>query len=292
MTVVDRGTARAMLAGLLAAFVCCARGAGADVESPTSRAARLAEEFADPLTTLPQLFLQDVYTPSSYGTEAAANRVVARMIVPRIPKFSLLPFVQLVRPSISLVTVPTGRGEGTVTAFGDMQLLDLAVLPLPGREIGLYVGVGPVFVFPTATDERAGQGAWQVGPALGTIYKGIPGVLLGLLVQNPIAFAYTDRDRPAISTLIVQPVVLVHLWRGLYAKSADSSWTIGWHEGAPRLFPLSFGLGWVILREGVPPLNVFVSGEWLAGRENAPVAPQTTVRFGLTVAFPDWRPWS
>jgi hypothetical protein len=77
----------------------------------------------------------------------------------------------------------------------------------------------------------------------------------------------------------------------LYAKSADASWTIGWYDGTPRTFPLSFGLGWVILREGAPPLNVFVSGEWMAHRDNAPVAPQTTVRFGLTMAFPEWRPW-
>jgi hypothetical protein len=47
-----------------------------------------------------------------------------------------------------------------------------------------------------------------------------------------------------------------------------------------------------MLREDLPPINLFVSGEWLVHRENAPVAPQTTVRFGLTVAFPDWRPWS
>lgn len=261
-------------------------------DASISRAAKLAEEFSDPLTTLPQLFVQDAYTPTNYGTEAPANRVIARLIVPRIPRFSLLPFVQLVRPSLSLVTVPTGRGKGTITALGDMQLFDLAVIPWPGRESGLFMGVGPVFVFPTATEEVAGQGAWQVGPAFGAIYKGIPGILLGVLVQNPISFAYTSGDRPAVSTLVVQPIVLAHLWRGLYVKSADASWSIGWHEGTARTFPLSFGVGYVILREGAPPLNLFVSGEWMAYRESAPVAAQTTVRFGMTVAFPDWRPWS
>jgi hypothetical protein len=185
------------------------------------------------------------------------------------------------------VTVPSGRGRGTATALGDMQLFDLAVIPWPGRDSGLLMGVGPVFVFPTATDKAAGEGAWQIGPAFGAIYKGIPGILLGgarpephvvrLHVQRPPGSQYDDR---------VQPIVLVHLWRGLYVKSADASWTIGWHEGAARTFPLSLGLGWVILRDDAPPLNLFVSGEWLVYRENAPVAPQTTVRFGLTVAFP------
>ena len=261
----------------------------AEGEAPTR--AELSRDFNDPLTTVPQIFLQDAYTPSSFGTEAQTNRVIARLIVPRVPRFSLFPFVQLIRPSMSLVTVPKGRGTATRTEFGDMQLFDLAVIPWPGRESGLFMGVGPIFVFPTATHESAGQGAWQIGPAFGAIYKGIPGVLLGALVQNPISFAYTSRDRRPVSTLFVQPILLKHLWRGVYVKSADASWAFGWHEGHPITLPLSLGLGYVIPREGSPPINLFVSGEWMAYRRDAPIAPQTTVRFGLTVAFPELSPW-
>jgi hypothetical protein len=292
VTAIGRGARamRVLITVVLLAAVSAAWAGAPDTAS--SRVARLAEEFSDPLSTLPQVFLKDEYTPANYGTDAQANRVVARVIVPRVPRFSLLPFVQLIRPSFSMVTIPTGRGKGTRTAFGDMQLFDLAVVPWPGRDSGLMMGVGPMFVFPTATDERAGQGAWQVGPAFGMIYKGIPGILLGTLVQNPISFAYTSDDRPAQSTLIVQPILLAHLWRGLYVKSADASWTIGWHEGAARTFPLSLGLGYVWLRQNGPPLNFSVSGQWLVYRENAPVAAQTTVVFGMTIAFPDWRPWS
>jgi hypothetical protein len=43
--------------------------------------------------------------------------------------------------------------------------------------------------------------------------------------------------------------------------------------------------------KGIPPLNFFVSGEWMAYRQNAPIAPQMTVRFGLTIAFSQFRPW-
>jgi hypothetical protein len=101
-------------------------------EVPSPRAAILAAEFSDPLTTLLQMFFQDGY-PANFGTEARTNRVIARIIVPRIPEFSLLPFVQLIRPTFSLVTVPTGRGSASRTAFGDMQLFDLAVIRWPRR---------------------------------------------------------------------------------------------------------------------------------------------------------------
>ena len=66
-----------------------------------------------------------------------------------------------------------------------------------------------------STARVAGQGAWQVGPAFGSIYKGIPGLLLGCLIQDPISFAYTSRDRQRVGTLAIQPIVNLHLWRGL-----------------------------------------------------------------------------
>ena len=213
------------------------------------------------------------------------------MIVPRVPSSSLLPFVQLIRPSFSLATVPTGRGSGTRTEFGDVQLFDLGVLPWPGRETGLLMGLGPLFVFPTATHRTAGQNAWQVGPAFAAIYKGIAGLLLGTLVQNPISFAYTRSDSESINTLLVQPVVLAYLGRGFYVKSADATWSRSWHESGATVIPVSFGLGRVLLREDLPPINTFLSGEWTAYRRNAPLAPEWTVRFGVTVAFPQWRPW-
>jgi hypothetical protein len=272
------------------ALVCAPAFAEPETESEADDRKKLEAEFNDPLTALPQIFVQNAYTPSSYGTDLQTNRLIARLIVPRVPRLRLFPLVQLVRPSFSIVTAPTKKGS-TSTEFGDMQLFDLAVLPWPGRGSGLLMGFGPIFIFPTATSELAGQGAWQAGPAFAAIYKGIPGLLLGCLLQNPISFAYTSSDRPPLSTLFVQPIIVQHLWRGLYVKSADATWAFGWHDGAATTLPLSLGLGYVIPREGSPPLNLFVSGEWMVHRHDAPVAAQTTIRLGMTVAFPQWKPW-
>ena len=161
----------------------------------------------------------------------------------------------------------------------------------PAREAACSWESGRCSSFqPQPTNPRA-RGAWQVGPAFGAIYKGTPGVLLGGLLQNPISFAYTSSDPRPVSTLLVQPILLKHLWRGLYAKSADATWAIGERAGSGTTLPLSLGLGYVIPRTGSPPINVSVSGAWMAYRHNAPVAPQTTVRFGMTIAFPEWTRW-
>jgi hypothetical protein len=252
---------------------------------------KLEREFTDPLTDLPQVLVRDSYSPANYGTDLQTNQVIVRPIIPRLPQYTLLPFVQLVRPTFVLATVPSSRG-GTRTEFGDLPLFDLAVLPWPDfKKIPLLIGVGPAFVFPTATSRSAGQGAWQAGPAVGAVFTGVPGLVAGFIFQNPVSFAYTSARRPAQNTFQLQPVLAVHLWRNWYLRSAEASWMMGWHRHTPTTLPLSLGIGRTLVRPGLPPMSFFVTGQWMVYRQFAPVASQTSINFGLTVAFPQFRPW-
>jgi len=250
---------------------------------------QLERDFTNPLSTLPQVIIRDSYTPANYGTNVETNQAIIRPLIPRIPPYTFLPFDQLIRPTFSLVTVPSSRG-GSRTEFGDLPLFDIAVLPWPDlQKTKLLVGIGPAFVFPTATSRSAGQGAWQAGPALGAIYSGIPGLLIGFVAQNPIGFAYTSPNRPPVNTFIFQPVIALHLWDKWYFRSAEADWTIGWHRHSPTALPLSAGLGRTLVRPGLPPMSLFVTGEWMVYRQFAPLAPQTTINFGMTMAFPQLR---
>jgi hypothetical protein len=277
------GSARALLLflGVMAPYAAIAQTDAAPRET-------LEEEFTDPLTTLPQIFLKDAYSPANYGTNVQTNQVVARVIVPRIPPYTLLPFTQLIRPTFSLVTGPNPNG-GTRTDFGDMQLFDLAVPPWPPADSGIRLGFGPTLVFPTATSKSAGQGAWQAGPAFAAVYTGIPNLLIGFLLQNPISFAYTSSNRVPQNTLAFQPALLVHLWDGWYLRSADATWVYGWRSHSPTLLPLSLGIGRVMIRRGLPPLNFYVAAQWMAYHRDAPVASKWSVNFGVTIAFPQFR---
>ena len=288
---ISLATIRAFLWTLLVALWMtgpCAGFAQAQTTGPPQET--LEQEFTDPLTTLPQFFLKDVYSPANYGTAAQTNTLVARAIIPRIRRFLLLPFDQFIRPTFQLVTVPSARG-GTRTEFGDLPLFDVALLPWPDQNTGIKIGLGTTFVFPTATSRSAGQGAWQAGPALGAIYTGIPGLLVGFLFQNPISFAYTSPNRRPQNTVEFQPALSLHVWRGWYLRSADATWTSGWRRHSPTMLPLSFGVGDVMVRPGLPPLNFYVAGQWMVYRQFSPIAPQTSVIFGVTVAFPELRDW-
>jgi len=288
------------LAALLMLLWTIGTGAGfVQAQSTLSDEEKLERDFTDPLTTLPQVVVRDSYTPANYGPCAPqacvrndeTNQLVIRPVIPRIPANTLLPFTQLVRPTLSLVTVPSSRG-GMRTEFGDLPMFDIAVLPWPDRDkTGLLIGVGPTFVFPTATSKSAGQGAWQAGPALGAIYSGIPGLLIGFVAQNPVSFAYTSPGRTPQNTFQFQPVFALHLWDKWYLRSAEANWTMGWRRHSPTMLPLSLGLGRTLVRPGLPPMSLFVTGQWMVYRQYAPIAPQTTINFGLTVAFPELRDW-
>jgi hypothetical protein len=258
---------------------------------------KLEQDFTDPLTTLPQLIVRDSYMPANYGPctplactrDYETNQLILRPLIPRVPPRSFLPFNQLIRPTLALVTVPSSRG-GTRTEFGDLSIFDVAVLPWPDRnKSGLLIGIGPTFVFPTATSRSAGQGAWQAGPALGAIYTGIPGLLVGFIAQNPISFAYTSPNRPPQNTFLLQPVFALHLWEKWYLRSAEATWTLAWRRHSPTMLPLGIGIGRTLIRPGLPPMSLFVTGQWMAYRQYAPIAPQTTINFGITVAFPQLR---
>lgn len=246
---------------------------------------RLAREIDDPTAILTQLKLQDLYTSSNFQTTAQTNTIQLRPVLP-VESFSLFPFKQIIRPTFEIKTLATSRGSSTITEFADMQLFDLFLSNWPEpKETGFGWGIGPTFVFPTGRDPKAGDHAWEVGPAAAAVYRGIPHLMVGFLFQNPISFAYTNSSATPQSEMEFQPLISYTLGRGWYVKSADSTWTVKWRHGSSTRIPVSLGLGRVWKFEG-PELNTWVSGEWAAYRQYTGITPMYTVRFGLTLLFP------
>ena len=117
-----------------------------------------------------------------------------------LPQYRLLPF-----PQLSLLTIPAAitlpLPLGSLTGFGDIRFVDLAVLDAGHR---LLFGVGPTFVFPTASDLTTGQGKWQAGPAAAAAFTP-RNWLFGVLAQNPISFA-GDATRAGSERLVSSTV--------------------------------------------------------------------------------------
>jgi len=244
-----------------------------------------ARKVDDPTAILMQLKLQDLYTPRNFQTTAQTNTVQIRPVI-LVEPFSLMPFKQLIRPTFKIATLATSTGGSTITEFVDTELFDLFLSnwPDPART-GFGWGIGPTFVFPTGRASQAGTHAWEAGPAAAAAYRGIPQLMIGFLLQNPISFAYTNSSAKPQNQMEFQPLISYTLGRGWYVKSADSTWTVNWRHGTSTTIPISFGLGRVWKFPG-PQVDTWFSYEWTAYRQYTDITPMYTLRFGLTLLFP------
>jgi hypothetical protein len=246
----------------------------------------LAEQVVDPLAHLTQIQIKDPYTPAEYGTDAQPNTVQIRSIF-AIRPFAFIPVEQLLRPTIRVVTVPNGKGPSTTTAYDDMQLLDLFAMPWPDSEATRFSwGIGSYFVFPTASSDRVGKGAWQMGPAWAFSYRGIPGFKIAGLLQQATSFAYTSSKSTPVCSLSFQPILSYQLGHGWYLKSSDATWTFNLRHNTSTRMPLSAGFGKVwVLSKGYA-IDTSASGEWMAYRQFTNRTEQFTVNFQIGLLIP------
>ena len=246
----------------------------------------LAEQVYDPLSHLTQIQIKDLYTPAEYGTDAQPNTEQLRAIF-AIRPFSFIPVEQLVRPTFKVVTVPNGKGASTTTAYDDMQLLDLFVMPWPNSgETHFRWGIGSYFVFPTASSDRVGNKSWQAGPAGAFSYRGIPDLNISGLLQQATSFAYTSSKAAPVSSLTFQPILSYQLGHGWYLKSSDATWTFNLHHKTSTTMPLSAGFGktWD-LSKGYA-VDTSVSGEWTVYRQFTSQTEQFTLNFQVALLLP------
>ena len=180
--------------GLVLASVCAARPALAQTQSANATppasgegpsTAAMAQEASNPFAAswLMQFQQNNNWVEMPFGQEkrVQSNLQFQPLLSVRLTESSML----IVRPVLTMVnSLPTldqnGRGDRT-TGFGD-TVLGFAI-PRPFFGGKLMVGVGPTFIFPTASDKKLGQDTWQVGPDLGAV----------LQLKNVIAYAFAQQ---------------------------------------------------------------------------------------------------
>jgi hypothetical protein len=239
----------------------------------------LVKQSNAPISNLFQIRLQDAYAPAFQGQLHGQGNLFSVAIGMPLPEYRLLPL-----PQLSLLTIPFAATvplpTGTITGIGDVRFVDIAVIDAGHR---LLFGVGPTFVFPTATDQATGQGKWQAGPAFAAAFMPKKW-LLGVLAQNPISFA-GDATRPAANALVLQPFITYQLGHGWFLRS-EPQMVFDW-ETDKQILPLEGGVGRV-LKIGPQYVNCFVEPAWNVSHDGP--APRYAVNFGLSLLYPDfWR---
>jgi hypothetical protein len=256
------------------------------VSGQETTAETVAELVEDPTASLTQIQVKNIYTPSEYGTDAQPNTVQLRAVIASSPHL-LLPFDHLIRPTMKVVTVPTGEGTSTTTAYDDMQLFDLVIARWPDpHETNFRWGIGPYMVLPTATSHSTGKEAWQMGPAFGFAYRAVAGLKISGLLQQATSFAYTSPHAKPVTSLTYQPILSYQLGGGWYVKSSDATWTFNLRRETSTTIPLSAGFGKVWKLSDGFAIDTSASGEWMVYRQSANRTEQFSLNFQITLLLP------
>lgn len=246
-------------------------------QSPSSGPDKpLSAAAADPTEPLVQITLDNDLVSSNREGSGSSYQLLLQPVIP-LPPLGGIPWAQIIRPSIPFIVSP---GPDRVSGLGDITLFDIF---LPERFAWGTFAIGPVAVLPSATDDRLGQGKWQLGPAAALMYDAIPHLQLGAILQNPISIAGGGK-RPDVNALLFQPIAQYNFARGWYASIGDLTWTFDWERDGQATIPLAFQVGRVLPIFGQK-WNLAAEPFYVVTRD-AP-SPRWGVRFGISLLLPE-----
>ena len=144
---------------------------------------------------------------------------------------------------------------------------------------GMIVGVGPVFLYPSATDDLLGSEKWGAGPTIVLLKQQGPWTV-GLLFNHIWSFAGEDH-RDYVSSTFLQPfIAYATKTKTTFTLNAES--TYDWHNEQWTV-PINFLVSQLI-RVGKLPVQLGLGAKVYA--EGPSGAPEWGIRFVVTPLFP------
>jgi len=223
----------------------------------------------NPIASLSAINLQNFYSPSLWDVpDVSLNTFYIRAAFPI--------WRTLTRASLPFASVPTSS-TSSVTGLSDFDIFT-AFLFVSNPETSL--GIGPLLVAPTATEDELGQGKWQLGAAA-VIFDAIsPAFQVGGLLTWRTDVG-GDADRADVNAMSAQPFAIIQAGGGLYFRSTGI-WTFDLETGDYAM-PVGVGIGQVV--KAGPIINFFLEPQFTIMHKGA---GQSKVKFfmGLHFQFP------
>ena len=198
----------ALALAAVASLIICSTPAGAQEDADA-----LAKQLANPVAALISVPFQFNYDRGIGSADQGKRNTVN--IQPVIP-FELNDNWNIISRTILPVMSQDdiSPGSGTQTGLGD-TVQSIFFSPRPGSS-GTIWAVGPVFLFPTATDDQLGTEKWGAGPTA-VLLKQTGRWTYGGLVNHIESFAGKD-SRADISSTFLNPFI---------SRGFEGGWTVG-----------------------------------------------------------------
>lgn len=254
----------------------------------------VAREVRNPISTLWQMTLDNEIVGVDGGAFENAEPGYVGSFQPQMPvnlsRFGLERFAwaedfnvitRFIIPFVSTQPLEPGEGDRR-SGFGDIQLASALA---PSRSSRWLWGIGPTFIFPSASDDALGQGKWQAGPV------GIAGYLTAdwnayVVAQQWWSFA-GDRERARTSQLDLNYVLLRNL-PGAWQVGMQPSMTVDWtaSTGNKVSFPVGLGVGKTVLL-GKIPVQFYIEADYFAVRPDDVPGPRWSIDIQIIPVIPE-----
>jgi hypothetical protein len=143
----------------------------------------------------------------------------------------------------------------------------------------LIIGVGPVFLYPGATDDLLGSEKWGAGPTL-VIAKQSGGLTYGILANQIWSFA-GETHRHYVSSTFLQPFLsYAAITKTTYGINAES--TYDWHNHQWTV-PINLSVSQLTKIGNLPVQFALGAKIYVEGPDGA---PDWGLRFTVTPLFP------
>jgi hypothetical protein len=262
----------AVLIGLSFASVAAAQAPQAS--PPADSGGISSEQLAEannPIADMNALNFHNFWAPSIRGLpNDSSNTLYVRPVI--------VSGRHVIRATIPLMTAPSGGGF-YASGIGDINIFD--AIKLTGDGAKTDIAVGPMLVFPSASDDALGQGKWQAGVA-GLVIHPVPGgSVLGALVTYQTDIA-GDADRDDTSIMSAQPIVTLSMGGGYYFRSTGQA-IFDLHNDR-ALVPIGVGLGRVFKAAGAV-MNAFIEPQFTV-YSKGDAQPAVQIFMSLSMQWP------
>jgi hypothetical protein len=145
------------------------------------------------------------------------------------------------------------------TGFGDTVLMEM-FSPSPKLVGNWLLGLGPTFIFPTASSDYTGQGKYQVGPAALVGYLSEKWIL-GAFVQNWQSFGGSGDSRT--NQMNFQPVAAYFL-PGAWSIGYSGNILANWKADGGNVWTVPIGLSVAkVFKLGPLPVKMALGGQYM-----------------------------
>lgn len=225
----------------------------------------------DPLADMNAFNFHNFYGASLHGVPDATSNTLNLRGVAVMGR-------QIIRATLPVSTVPTDA-TSSASGLGDFNIFDAIVVTGPSASTTL--GVGPLLVAPTASEDALGaKNTWQGGAAAVAVKSLGPGSLVGGLATWQTDFAGGD-GRVDTNLATAQVFFSAFIGNGFYLRSTPV-WIFDF-ENDVHVVPLGLGVG-KVTKFGGAVANLFLEPQFTVYHEGQG-APSVQVFLGMNFQF-------